>query len=42
MPLEKTDYEQAARLFNKCRDSEATATPADMLICAVAQRYGAT
>jgi predicted nucleic acid-binding protein len=34
------DYDQAARFFNACRSSGITGTPIDMLVCAIAYRYG--
>lgn len=34
------DYDRAARFFNLCRSRGITGTPVDMLICAIAHRYG--
>lgn len=40
LPVLTTDYEHAARLFNRCRSRGLTGTPTDLLICAIAQRMG--
>jgi predicted nucleic acid-binding protein len=34
--LNSGDYEQAAQMYNQCRAAGITATPIDLLICAVA------
>jgi predicted nucleic acid-binding protein len=36
--LDASDYEEAARLYNLCRNKGAECGPVDMLICAVAAR----
>jgi len=38
--LTPTDYEEAARMSNRCRQSGIAATPVDMLICAASQNRG--
>jgi predicted nucleic acid-binding protein len=40
LPILQSDYEEAARLFNRLRSRGITGTPTDLLICAVAQRLG--
>jgi predicted nucleic acid-binding protein len=37
VPLDCDDYENAARMSNRCRESGIAATPIDMLLCAVSQ-----
>ena len=37
--LEPSDYEQAARHYNRCRSRGIAGSPVDMLICSVAERY---
>jgi predicted nucleic acid-binding protein len=37
-PLETSDFEEAARLFNLCRSAGVQGGPVDILLCAVAQR----
>ena len=37
-PIETSDHEYAARLYNECRSQGREAGPVDMLICAVAVR----
>ena len=37
-PLKTEDFEEAARAYNQCRASGVSATPIDLLMCAVAQR----
>lgn len=39
-PLESSDYEEAARLFNLCRGRGLQCGPVDMLVCAVSARRG--
>jgi predicted nucleic acid-binding protein len=39
-PIDTTDYVQAARFFDLCRTRGITGTPIDLLICAVAHRFG--
>lgn len=39
VPIITDDYEDAARASNLCRRTGITASPVDMLICAVAKRY---
>lgn len=41
-PIETTDYVEAARFFNLCREHGVTGAPADLLICAVAARLSCT
>ncbi len=38
--IKAEDHEDAARFFNRCRSRGVTATPIDLLICAVAARHG--
>jgi len=38
VPLDSEDHERAARFFNRCRAKGVTASPTDILICAVAAR----
>lgn len=38
--IERSDYEQAAHFFNRCRSKKVTGTPIDLLIAAVANRLG--
>jgi predicted nucleic acid-binding protein len=38
--VETDDYEEAARSSNECRSAGISASPVDMLICAVAVRHG--
>lgn len=38
LPLESTDYEQAADFFNRCRGRGVQGSNTDFLICAVAAR----
>jgi len=37
-PIDTTDYEEAARLYNLCRTEGVQCGPVDILICAVAAR----
>ena len=37
-PIETSDYEEAARLYNLCRSRGVECGPVDILICAVAAR----
>ena len=37
--VEPEDYEEAARASNQCRSAGIAASPADMLMCAVAVRH---
>lgn len=37
-PIETSDYEEAARLYNLCRSRGVECGPVDMLICALAAR----
>ncbi len=39
-PIEGVDYIQAARFFNLCRRHGVTGGPIDLLLCAVAHRFG--
>lgn len=39
-PLDTSDYEEAARLYNLCRNKGAECGPVDILICAAAARRG--
>jgi predicted nucleic acid-binding protein len=38
-PVATEDYEEAARASNQCRRAGITASPVDMLMCAVAMRH---
>jgi predicted nucleic acid-binding protein len=38
--LDASDYEEAARANNRCRGKGVAGSPVDLLICAVALRYG--
>jgi hypothetical protein len=38
--LDASDYEEAARATNQCRGSGIAGSPIDLLMCAVALRYG--
>ena len=38
--IKTADYVQAARFFNLCRKEGVTGAPIDLLICAVAHRFG--
>jgi predicted nucleic acid-binding protein len=38
-PIDTTDYEEAARLYNVCRAQGVECGPVDILICAVAVRH---
>jgi predicted nucleic acid-binding protein len=38
-PMETSDYEEAARLYNLCRRRGVECGPVDILICAVATRH---
>ena len=38
-PIERSDYEEAARLYNLCRSRGVECGPVDILICAVAVRH---
>lgn len=38
VPIQTGDYEEAARLFNRCRSRGVVGTPIDLLMCAVAHR----
>ncbi len=38
--LDASDYEEAARASNQCRRNGIAGSPVDLLICAVALRYG--
>ena len=38
-PLDSSDYEEAARLYNLCRNRGGECDPIDILICAVAVRH---
>ena len=38
-PIDTTDYEEAARLYNVCRTQGVECGPVDILICAVAVRH---
>jgi hypothetical protein len=38
-PLDSSDYEEAARLYNLCRNRGVECGPIDILICAVAVRH---
>ena len=40
VPVESSDYVEAARFFNACRRRGVTGAPTDLLICAVARRFG--
>jgi predicted nucleic acid-binding protein len=40
VPVATEDYEEAARGSNQCRHAGIAASPVDMLMCAVAMRYG--
>lgn len=37
-PIVTEDYEEAARIFNKCRSAGVTGSGVDMLMCAIALR----
>jgi predicted nucleic acid-binding protein len=39
-PLEAADYEEAARMSNRCRSRGIAGSPVDFLICAAAHRRG--
>ena len=39
LPLENTDYEEAAACFNQCRKNGISGSTTDFLICAVALRH---
>jgi len=41
-PVSTEDYVEAARFFNRCRARGLAGTPVDLLICAVAHRFGWT
>lgn len=40
LPLETTDHERAAELFNLCRSHGVQGSNTDFLLCAVAERHG--
>lgn len=40
LAIEPNDYDRAASLYNLCRASGVAPTAIDMLICAVAERFG--
>ena len=39
IPIQTCDYEEAARIDNRCRSKGVQGSPTDFLICAVALRY---
>lgn len=40
LPLDTALFEEAAACFNRCRTRGVAGTPIDMLLCAVADRFG--
>ena len=40
LPLDRLDYEDAARCFNRCRRKGVQGSNTDFLLCAVALRHG--